>query len=270
MKLTVPQVKKLQQVELRLFKSFLTICEKEKLRYFLIGGTLIGAVRHKGFIPWDDDIDIGMPRKDYEKFIQVASRYLPDCYFLQTMKSDRNYPYPFAKIRDNNTLYLEDLLAHQEMHHGIWIDIFPLDYCSPRNKAWYALYRIVNKRVISQFQKVTHWRNFCWKYLLKIFLPSCKKAKNLRENLMQHYPLDTGYIGNLTGRYGLGEIVPSTWFKESAWLEFEGLKISAPIEYHKYLTHIYGDYMQLPPEEKRTSLHAVTEINFNVNNGESK
>mgnify|MGYP006390750259 CR=1 FL=1 len=87
---------------------------------------------------------------------------------------------------------------------------------------------------------------------------------------MTHYRTDTGYIANLTGRYGTKEMVPSAWFNESAWVDFEGLKVSAPIQYHKYLTHIYGDYMQLPPAEKRVGCHNAIELNFNVSNGESK
>ena len=268
--LSTEQLKKLQQIELQIFKLFISICEKEQLGYFLIGGTLIGAVRHKGFIPWDDDIDIGMPRKDYEKFISIASKYLSNRYFLQTMESDKDYPYPFAKIRDKNTIYKEDFLSNLPNNHGIWIDIFPLDYCKPNNWIHYAYYRLLNKRILSRFQTIYHLRDYFWKYALKIIFPSFKHAINSRHKIMTRYQTDTGYIANLTGRYGHREMVPSAWFKKPVWLEFEGIQVSVPTEYHKYLTNIYGDYMKLPPMEKRISLHQVAEIDFDIIAGDKK
>ena len=119
---------KLKQIELNLLVCFKEICEKHKLDYFLTGGTLLGAVRHKGFIPWDDDIDVGMPREDYETFLRVASSCLPDGIFLQTRKTDPEVPFNFAKLRDSRTTFIETSIKDLDINHGVYIDIFPIDY----------------------------------------------------------------------------------------------------------------------------------------------
>lgn len=141
MELSDQTIEKLKDIELDILKCFISICEKNNLRYFLIGGTLLGSVRHKGFIPWDDDIDVGMPRKDYELFIERARHHLPDYYFVQTFSTDPSYPNNFMKIRDSRTTFLETAVKHLRMNHGVFIDVFLLDEY-PSNKM------------------VQHWLNF--------------------------------------------------------------------------------------------------------------
>ncbi len=121
------KIKKLKEIELELFKQFVRICEKNSLRYFVVGGTALGAVRHKGFIPWDDDIDVALPRGDYEKFLSIAQSWLPENMFLQTYITDKNYPNPFAKLRRSDTAFIEKSASRIKMNHGVYIDIFPLD-----------------------------------------------------------------------------------------------------------------------------------------------
>ena len=268
MKLNI--TKRLQEIELNLLKEFLLICKKENLHYYLLGGTLLGAVRHKGFIPWDDDVDIGMPRKDYEKFISCAQKYLPEYCFLQTFRTDPQYPFPFAKIRDNRTIYKEFLLSKLQINHGVWIDIFPLDFCSTNYKWLTFLQRILFKRTSCKFVFKKNFIQRMLQVLSCIICPSWKKSIEWHDKLLQAQESDATMMANFCGRYGRKEMVPSSWFKEPVYLEFEGLKVAAPTEYHKYLTHIYGNYMQLPPEEKRVSLHPVAEIKFNLDKGENK
>ena len=121
------QLQKMQEVEIDLFKAFIEVCQKLQLKYYLLGGTLLGAVRHKGFIPWDDDIDVGMPRKDYEIFIQKAQDLLPEHYFVQTLYSEPTIPYNFCKIRNSNTTFVEYSIKKLNINHGVYIDVFPLD-----------------------------------------------------------------------------------------------------------------------------------------------
>ena len=121
---------KLKAKELEIFKVIIDICDRLNLRYYVIGGTLIGAIRHKGFIPWDDDIDIGMMRKDYDIFLREAPKYLPEQYFLQTVWSDPEYLNCFAKVRDSNTTFVEIPVAKRKINHGVFVDVFPLDYYS--------------------------------------------------------------------------------------------------------------------------------------------
>jgi len=136
------QLKKMQKLELQALEEFISLCQNLGLTYYLLGGTMLGAVRHKGFIPWDDDIDVGMPRKDYDTFVNQAQKYISSNYYVQTHKSDPEYPFNFAKIRINNTTYIESKLASKSMNHGIYIDVFPLDVY-PDNSVMFNLKKII-------------------------------------------------------------------------------------------------------------------------------
>ena len=117
---------KLQRIELKTLKQIARICEAENIRYFIIGGTLIGALRHKGFIPWDDDVDVGIPRDDYNRFVQVAKKYLPDNYEVRTMDSSRTYKCYYTRVVDNDMKILWDH-GQYKAEIGVWTDVFPLD-----------------------------------------------------------------------------------------------------------------------------------------------
>ncbi|MDD6152431.1 MAG: LicD family protein [Elusimicrobia bacterium] len=260
MQITPEIVKKLQQIELNMLKIFLEICEKENLHYYLLGGTLLGAVRHKGFIPWDDDIDIGMPRKDYEIFLSVAKKYLPTYYFLQTCYTDKGYPLPFAKLRDSRTVYKEKPLRNLHMNHGVWIDIFPLDFC-PKHYFWFNIYfRLLRKRVFCQVEGIRTLKHKALKYLSYLICPSWHKAVKRQDLLMKSVKKYAPSTINWGGAYGKKEIVPTEWYAEGTVLTFEGLQVKGPKHYDKWLRHIYGNYMKLPPLEKRVAAHEPAEI----------
>ena len=124
---TQDTISKVQAVICEIMQQIDTICRRHNLTYFAIGGTALGAVRHQGFIPWDDDIDIGMPRKDYEAFMRYAAEELPQGYFLQTFATEKKTPFYFAKIRKDNTKFVEFYLRDLDIHQGIFVDIFPFD-----------------------------------------------------------------------------------------------------------------------------------------------
>ena len=111
----------LQKKQLDILKAFIKVCEKHNLRYFLVGGTALGAIRHKGFIPWDDDIDVGMPREDYDKFVLLQDEYKGTPYFIQTYKTDPCYIYNFGKLRDSSTTFIESQYKNHRINHGVWI-----------------------------------------------------------------------------------------------------------------------------------------------------
>ena len=117
----------LHQIELEILTDFDKLCQENNLTYFLTGGTMLGAVRHKGFIPWDDDIDVGMPRKDYDKFIEIAPKILGEKYLLDCFEYNKKYYLPFAKIKKNNTIFDEGFYPDGFMHKGIYIDIIPFE-----------------------------------------------------------------------------------------------------------------------------------------------
>ena len=127
-------IKEIQNQQLMILKELDRICQKHNIKYHLMGGTLLGSIRHKGFIPWDDDIDVSMIRADYEMFLDVCGRELNSGYFLQTNKTDKNYIMQFAKLRKNHTLFIEKSMNDLDIHHGIYIDIFPLDNILPDTK----------------------------------------------------------------------------------------------------------------------------------------
>ena len=123
----ISMLRQVQLKQLEIAKEIKKICDENEIKYFLDSGTLLGAVRHKSFIPWDDDLDIGMLRDDYEKFINIAPQKLSNNFILQTWKTDEEYANAFAKIRMKNTLYIESSTNGNNMNHGIFIDVFPYD-----------------------------------------------------------------------------------------------------------------------------------------------
>ena len=265
MKLTEEQLKEIKIIEKELFISFISVCEELNLKYYLIGGTLLGAVRHKGFIPWDDDIDIGMLREDYEVFLKKGQKFLPEGYFLQSNESDPEYFNCFAKIRNSNTTYLETSVNNRNINHGVFIDIFPLDFYPDDEKSKKALTlkkKLLNIRIASTYNfKNKRAKQKFVEFLSKIKYPSLKGAVKKRDELYKSVK-SSSKVANYGGAWGVKEIVPAEWYGEGTILEFEGLSVKAPFEYDKWLTQVYGDYMQLPPEDKRCPHHYADVIDF--------
>ena len=260
----------LQKCVFHIFKSFDSICEELGIPYYVLGGTMLGAVRHQGFIPWDDDLDVGIIRSDYETFLEKAQSFLPDYYVLQTFHTEPDYPMGIAKIRDSRTTFIESQLSHLKINHGVYIDVFPLDYY-PEDKRRQRLlsikwsmykYRIrLGKNMdglhsrIAEFGAQAYGRLLCLKY------PKVVDAVAARDKMIASVP-ESGLIANYYGAWGKKEIVPASWYGEGTKLKFEGVTVRAPKEYKKWLEHVYGDYMQLPPEEKRVSHHHLDVIDL--------
>lgn len=261
MELTEATLTELKKIEIAMLREFVNVCDQLKLRYYLLGGTLLGAVRHQGFIPWDDDIDVGMLREDYEIFLQKGAALLPEHLFIQTNQSDPGYVHCFAKIRNSNTTFVEISARKMNIHHGVFIDIFPLDFypddAGERRKfdwsrKWYE-HRI---SVVFDLPGNYTLKGVVKKCLTKILLPSLQAAIEKRDALYQKVPVSS-MIANYGGAWGKKEIVPASWYGKGAKVMFEGMELSAPAEYDKWLTQVYGDYMQLPPVEKRVGHHYV-------------
>lgn len=133
MRLSEDQLRALQQAELGVLKQFISFCDSHGLMYFAVGGTALGCHKYSGFVPWDDDIDLAMPRNDYEKMLELAPKELSNALFVQTPETDLNYPYSFAKIRDIKTLYIEEETKDLRMVQGVFIDVFPIDEMSEKS-----------------------------------------------------------------------------------------------------------------------------------------
>lgn len=260
------EVSIIQQKELEILKQVISICEKNGIEYYALGGTLLGAVRHQGFIPWDDDIDIGMPRKDYEKFLRIAREELRYPYTIVSEEHTIGYTKAFAAIRDLSTkIVMISSKIHSE--ESIWLDIFPIDGMpSGFFKKKIHSYNYLFSRMmvqLSQFDKIVNQdkldRPLFERLIIKIAnvihiekVLKYSTWSRYYKNCITKYDMTAPFAGNFTGAYKLKEIVPSDYFSEPATLEFEGISLKVPKRYEDYLIAIYGEnYMQLPPEEKR-------------------
>ena len=263
--LTYEQLTKLKEIELAMFKEFIAVCEKLNIKYYLLGGTLLGAVRHKGFIPWDDDIDVGLLREDYEKFIAHAQELLPEKYFVQNFRTDPEFPTNITKIRNSHTTFRENSIKNCNVNHGVFIDVFPLDYYPEDVKKQKAIERkkkrLLIRIIFPSFSFSSRKKAIAAKIIsaaIKMMHPfsTYRDAVKIREKLYSSTK-KSAYIANHSGAWGEKEIVPAEWYGEGCILEFEGMKVIAPAQYDNWLTRVYGDYMTLPPEEKRIARHHI-------------
>lgn len=259
------EIEIIQKKNLGILKIFMGICSKYNLTYYALGGTLLGAVRHKGFIPWDDDIDLGMPREDYEKFKEIASQELRGKYLFLS-EDTPGYTKAFSVIRDTSTKIIMNY-SNVEQEESLWIDIFPIDGLPEKGirrkvqEKRYLFRRMMVQlsqfdRIVNQNKKDRPWyETFIIKTATLLHIEkilSFEKAQKNYLGAIQRYSTDEGYSGNYTGAYKLKELVPSEYFGTPTFLEFEGIKIPCPSKYREYLTAIYGpNYMELPPEDKR-------------------
>jgi lipopolysaccharide cholinephosphotransferase len=230
------------------------ICENNGLRYFLCGGTLIGSIRHKGYIPWDDDIDIAMPRPDYEKFIRIFNR--PQNYYqVMSIETDPDYAYAFAKVYDNRTILKE---LHYKGNIGVYIDIFPADGVKNTNqiRKIMLLHKFLNTKKANYYHRTLSKTiiNTLGKLLLLPF--SAQQIARWMDNEARKFSFGSlPKAGLIANPLGLGEMVDKSIFDSDVYQEFEGKKYRVPIGYDAWLKSIYGDYMQLPPVEHRVTHH---------------
>ena len=261
MNMNQEQLKKLRLIQIELLDEFARICEVNNFTYFLTAGTLLGAVRHKGFIPWDDDIDVAMPRKDYELFINYYENIQNTSFYIVTNKCPVNTYYhynTFVKFCKKGTIYAEKT-RNKEDYCGIFIDIWPYDNCvlfflplhSFLIKAGFRLYRLKTYDSESKINKVNPKIKKTVKYLVPAFI--CKIFYRFSVKLCYLFNRHmTKYISFLTGNYNYkrethkyNDIYPLTP------VLFENNFYNAPKNTHLFLKIMYGNYMELPPVEKQ-------------------
>lgn len=250
-------------IQIKILKEVANYCYNNKIRYYLGYGTLLGAVRHKGYIPWDDDIDIVMPRPDYKKFIHNFNKNHEN-FHVYDVENNPDYPWPYAKVSYNKTISIEttDLVFNQL---GVNIDVFPIDGLpDDKNKQeklvkeikWYL--NLLNIKSISLNANRKFYKNailVIGKFLL-LFINYRKIIEKII-NKAKYFKYDgSKYVACLVWGYGEKEILPKKVFESQVKMKFENIEFYVPVGYHEYLTHLYGDYMQLPPEGKRVTHHS--------------
>lgn len=243
---------------------FHVICEKHNLRYYIIAGTMLGAVRHKGFIPWDDDIDVGMPRTDYEKLRQIANRENTHEYMFEYPNAEnKDYTYLFAKLYNTQTTYVEK--KRRLIKRGIYIDIFPLDGIGNSIEEAKKNYTEFNRNfklslIISCpfLKRRSFYKNLAilfGRIISPLFVNEQKLAKKI-DNICKKYDFDeSNIVSNLVGGSGVKGMVPYEYFGKPTLVKFENIMVYGLEKPDLYLKSMYGDYMKLPPVEKRVSLH---------------
>ena len=249
------------------FDSF---TRKHNLKYYALGGTMLGAYRHRGFIPWDDDIDVGMPREDYEKFVELMKTSEQDRFVLETPYStDKKYLYSVSKLFDTNTTVIEK--TRQKLVRGLWLDILVLDGMGRSKeeatefikKITRLNYLLVTRRAIVRKQR-SFLKNcaILFSRLVPDFIFRPKKIQHKIEELRKIYSWNDSLYGGNTIGYAEKEIIPITVWGKPTEYDFEGISIYGVEKPDEYLTSLFGDWRKLPPENKRYSGHDFLKIEF--------
>ena len=264
----------LHQVDLDIAKAVVDLCDRHGLTYYMLGGTMLGAIRHQGFIPWDDDMDLGMPRDDYEKFLEIAPKELPAYLKVVNYRNDPNYMYYITRVLDTETKVIEERIGNDNKYTNASIDIFPIDG-TPNNPIARKIYffRVLYHRALmslcykdsidrqrkrSKKEQLLLWimERIPVEKLTTPYKQKCKIDKLLRKQKIE----GAKYIGNIMGAYRTREIVPAEFYGKGAYYPFEDMQLRGLEQYEAYLEYTYGDYMQLPPEDKRKTHFKILEI----------
>lgn len=264
----------LHKVDMDIVKAVVSICDAHGFKYYMLGGTMLGAIRHGGFIPWDDDIDLGMPREDYEAFLEIAQQELPEYLKVVNYRNDPNYMYYITRIQDTQTRVVEERIGNDNKYTCASIDIFPIDG-TPNNALARKIYffrvlyhralmslcykdSIDRKRKRSAKEKLLLWvmERIPVEKLTTPYKQKCKIDKLLRSQKVE----GSLFIGNIMGAYRTREIVPADFYGEGAYYPFEDIELRGMAKAAEYLTYTYGDYMRLPPEDQRKTHFKILEI----------
>lgn len=249
-----------QQMMLEMLKEIDRICRKHKIPYQLYAGTALGAVRHQGFIPWDDDVDVIMLRKDYEQLLRIAEQELDQETYTLQKEFSRNWPMFFSKLRRNGTTCYERYVPNDPaMHQGVYVDIFPCDSLSERKIVqWlqFAASKIIIAKSLDQRGYITDdWKKKWFILLCRLMPKKLFYGFAIRKNQMSSEMVHGFFAGASAFKKS---VFPRKWLEESILLPFEGELFPVSKEYDKLLIRLYGDYQTpLLPEQREMKIHGV-------------
>ena len=242
---------------LAIAKEFDKICVRHNIPYYMLGGTMLGAIRHKGFIPWDDDMDFGVPIEFFKELIRILESELPNPYRCCTFKNHPAVLYNYMKIEDYSTCIDDKAISLPfEQKLGVNIDIFPLNVCTLGGKAEKEIRKKKDFLGVIYQESFAHpdsrLRKIAKKCLRLIY---GKNPRKLQEEIdLMLFSIHQGeYLGNLFGRWAEKEIIPIAWYGSDKRYEFEDTSFVGIEEYDKYLSRLYDNYMQLPPEKDQVA-----------------
>lgn len=252
----------LKQKLLEMAKVFHKFCQENDIKYYMLGGTMLGAIRHKGFIPWDDDIDFGVPRKDYDRMLTLRDK-LPDGYTFNVPSDGKHFKYGFCKMYDENTTYVESGLDTLFVG-GVFIDVFPLDEIGDDLQKANKLSKKIHskKRIISSIYQKGGRTTFLKSVAARCLqiLPESPKWFDMPYNVIKKFKGKSSlYWINV---YGAAQPLPAKCFGEPKLYDFEDTQFYGVEDYDTYLKLSFGDYMQLPPEEERKG-HSICYVDYN-------
>lgn len=248
----ISDIREVQQRLLAIAKEFHRICTSEDIPYFMIGGTMLGAVRHQGFIPWDDDMDFGVPRSHYEQLTKALEEKLPEGYRCLTYKNCEQVKYPYIKIEDSTTCIDDKALdCPLEEKPGLNIDVFPIDDCDKGGWRLWRVFLLLSLQTLFFVKSISGSpvKSAVKSVLMHLAPRNRRFFLDRLDYAMRH--AGKGCVANLMGRCRKREVLKPSFFETASDFPFEDTIFRGIGDYDVFLTHFYGDYMQLPPETER-------------------
>lgn len=253
-------IEEMRQVQLAILDTVHDFCVDNDINYFLTAGTLLGAVRHKGYIPWDDDIDLGMIRDDYDRFMELFNRS-NDRYKFFSVENKSEFPYAYGKVMDTKTVLYEPDENGRKL--SVYVDVFAYDNAPDDDNDLAKMFR--RRNIFRALNTSRTQKNYNGKGKVRLFIfrilhvitkpfPLAYFAKKMADNSKRYTKYSTRRVGDFMSYYNMS--CDKKALSAFVDLEFEGKKYKAPIGYDEWLRSFYGEYMQLPPEEERVSTHA--------------
>ena len=258
------ELTELQKRLLPMLDWYHNFCEANNLRYYLLGGTMLGAARHQGFIPWDDDLDVGMPRNDYERFLELTKQKKFGDYIVEGINTEKiDFFYGYTKIYDTKSTLIEN--TRYQIKRGIYIDLFPLDGVADKKneipvcfKPIFNRYQLLLARTCAIREGRKWYKNlaiYTARLIPELILDNKKLMLSIDEMCKRRSFEKSLYVGNLYGNWGDKEIVKKSVMGEPTLYRFENLEVYGVSDYDGYLSSLYGDWRKLPPKEKQVTHH---------------